>query len=58
MVVIKYLFAFCFSAEYDHVLSLKEQKKLAEVVTEEVAIGMNAAYQPKTMITSSLLKSR
>ncbi len=34
---------FCFSAEYDHVLSLEEQRKLAEAANEEVAIETNAA---------------
>ncbi len=34
----------CFSAE-DHVLSLEEQRKLAEAVAEEVAMETNAAYE-------------
>ncbi len=33
-----------FFAEYDHVLSLEEQRKLAESTTEEVAIETNTAY--------------
>ncbi len=33
-----------FSAEYDHVFSLEEQRKLAEAATEEVAIETNTAY--------------
>ena len=35
---------FCFSAEYDHVFSLEEQRKLVEAATEEVTIETNAAY--------------
>ncbi len=35
---------FCFSAEYDHVFSPEEQRKLAEAATEEVPIETNAAY--------------
>ncbi len=35
---------FFFFAEYDHVLSLEEQRKLAETTTEEVATETNAAY--------------
>ncbi len=35
---------FCFSAEYDHVLSPEEQRKIAEAATEEVVIETNAVY--------------
>ncbi len=35
-------------AEYDHVLSLEEQRKLAEGATEEVSIETNGAYGLKS----------
>ncbi len=37
-----------YSAEVDHILLLKEQTKLAETATEEVAIETNTAYGLKT----------
>ena len=49
---------FCFSAEYDHVFSLEEQRKLAEAATEDVAIETNAAYGLRSEDVLSLLEEQ